>query len=161
MPAPPTWSLVVSLPSDREIRMIRSFRAPRELVFKAHIDPEHLRRWWGPRAATLAVCDLELRPAGRYRFVCREPDGTEHAFRGEYLRIEPPALLEYTFEYEGFPGHVSVETLTFEEAAGITTLTSNTVYASRDDRDATLQSGMESGAAESMDRLEELLRLIA
>ncbi len=156
-----TFKVEVTLPSDLEIRMTRSFQAPRELVFEAHIKPEHLRQWWGSRTSTLAVCDVDARVGGRYRFVSREPDGTEHGFRGEYRAVEPPSRLTYTFEYEGMPGHICVETLTFEESGGVTTLTSNSVYDSKDDRDGMLSSGMESGATELMDRLEELLRKLA
>lgn len=156
-----TSKVEVTLPSDLEIRMTRSFRAPRALVFEAHTKPEHLRQWWGSGTSTLTVCDVDARVGGRYRFVCQEPDGSEHGFRGEYRAIEPPSRLTYTFEYEGMPGHICVETLTFEETDGVTTLTSNSAYDSREDRDGMLASGMESGATESMDRLEVLLRTLA
>lgn len=78
--------LTLTLPSDREIDMTRVFDAPREMVFEAHSKCEHLEKWWGPRKYTLAVCELDFRPGGAYRFVQRGPDGEEHGFRGEFAR---------------------------------------------------------------------------
>ncbi len=101
-----------------------------------------------------------FRPGGAYRFVQRGPDGAEHGFRGEYRDIVPPARLVYTFEYEGLPGHIAVETLTFDEADGKTTLTSRMLFDSNDDRDGMLQSGMEDGASQTMDRLAAYLELL-
>jgi uncharacterized protein YndB with AHSA1/START domain len=151
--------LTLSLPSDREIMMTREFDAPRELVFEAHSKCEHLSRWWGPRGYSLEVCDLDFRPGGRYRFVHRGPDGVdEHGFRGEFREIVPPEKIVWTFEWEGMPGHVSVDTLTIEDiGGGRTRLTSRSVFDSVEDRDGMLQSGMETGAAETWDRLAELL----
>jgi uncharacterized protein YndB with AHSA1/START domain len=139
--------------------MTRELDAPRELVFEAHSKCEHLSRWWGPRGNSLEVCDLDFRPGGRYRFVHRGPDGVdEHGFRGEFREIVPPEKIVWTFEWEGMPGHVSVDTLTIEDiGGGRTRLTSRSVFDSVEDRDGMLQSGMETGAAETWDRLAELL----
>ena len=153
---PDIQTLTVTLPSDLEIRMVRTFRAPKARVFEAHIRPEHLRRWWGGKSA-MTVCEVDARVGGRYRFVCQGPDGAEHGFRGEYREIAPPDRLSYTFEYEGMPGHISTETLTFVEENGVTTLIDETVFASKEDRDGMLESGMEAGANDSMDRLEDVL----
>ena len=150
-------ALTLTLPSDREIVMTRTFDAPRDLVFRAHTDPEMVAQWWGQRGSTTIVDKLDLRPGGAWRFVQRAPDGTEYAFRGEYREIVPPERLVYTFEFEGMPGHVLVETLTFEEEDGKTKMTDHSLFDSVEDRDGMLQSGMEAGAAESLDRLEELL----
>jgi uncharacterized protein YndB with AHSA1/START domain len=150
-------ALTVSLPSDTEILLTRVFDAPRSLVFEAHSKAEHLRRWWGPRQYEMPVCEVDFRPGGAWRMVHRGEDGTEHGFRGEFREIEPPERIVWTFEYEGAPGHIAVETMTLTEHAGQTTLTSRAVYGSKEERDAMLESGMESGAAESMDRLAELL----
>ncbi len=147
--------LVVTLPSDTEIRMVRQFRAPRSLVFEAHTKPEHLRRWWGPQGSTLSVCEVDLRVGGQWRFVCVEEAG-EFGFRGEYREISPVDRPVYTFEYEGMPGSVSVETIEFAEADGVTTLTDTAVFASKEERDGMLESGMEEGANDSMDRLGEV-----
>lgn len=150
-------TLTVTTPSDREIVMTRVFDAPRELVFEAVTKPEHLKEWWGPRGFTLPVCEIDFRPGGAYRFVSADADGNEYAFRGEYREIAPPERIVWTFEFEGAPGMVSVDTLTLAEEDGSTTLTSTSVFDSIEQRDAMLQSGMETGAAESYDRLAELL----
>jgi uncharacterized protein YndB with AHSA1/START domain len=153
----PPGRLSVTTPSDVEIEMTRTFDAPRALVFEALTRPEHLARWWGPRRYRLVQCESDLRPGGRWRFVQRDEDGREHAFRGEYREVDPPERVVSTFEYEGMPGHVSVETMTLVERDGRTTLTARSAFVSREDRDGMLRSGMESGARESYDRLGELL----
>ena len=152
-------ALTLTTPSDREIVMTRAFDAPRELVFEAHSKCEHLENWWGPRKYTLEVCELDFRPGGKYRFVHRGPDGVdEHGFRGEFREIVPPEKIVWTFEWEGMPGHVSVDTLTLEELGdGRTKLIAHSLFDSVEDRDGMLQSGMEEGAGESYDRLGELL----
>jgi len=152
-------ALTLTTPSDREIVMTREFDAPRELVFGAHSKCEHLAKWWGPRKYTLAVCEMDFRPGGKYRFLHRGPDGDEeHGFRGEYREIVPPERIVWTFEWEGMPGHVSVDTLTLEElGGGRTKLIAHSLFDSVEDRDGMLQSGMETGAAETWDRLAEHL----
>lgn len=157
MTADQTSALKVTLPSDREIAMSRVFNAPRELVFRAHTDPDLVSRWWGQRGSTTIVDTMDVKPGGAWRFVQKAPDGTEYGFRGEYREVVPPERLTWTFEFEGMPGHVLVETMTFTETDGKTTLTSVSVFDTKEDRDGMLASGMEGGAAESLDRLEELL----
>jgi len=154
-------TLTITLPSDREILITRVFDAPRRLVFEAHSKPEHVARWWGPRGTTLPVCEMDFRPGGAWRFVSRGPDGAEDAFRGEYREIVPPERIVWTFEWEGMPGHVSVETTTFVEQDGKTTITNTSVFQSVEDRDGMLQSGMEKGAAETWDRLAEHLETMS
>ena len=150
-------TLSVTTPSDREIVMTRTFDAPRELVFEAMTRPEHMKEWWGPHGFTLPVCEIDLRPGGAYRFVSADAEGTEYAFRGEYREIVPPEKIVWTFEFEGMPGNVSVETMTLTEENGQTTVTSTSVFDSVEQRDGMLESGMETGAAETYDRLAELL----
>lgn len=157
MTAAQSNALKVTLPSDREIAMTRVFDAPRELVFRAHTDPTLVPRWWGQRTSTTIVDTMDVRPGGAWRFVQKAPDGTEWAFRGEYREIVPPERLTYTFEFEGMPGHILVETITFTESDGKTTLTTVSVFDTQEDRDGMLASGMEAGANESLDRLAELL----
>ncbi len=152
--------LTVTTPSDREIAMTRVFDAPRDLVFEAHSSCEHLSHWWGPRRYEITGCELDFRPGGAWRIVHRGPDGEEYAFRGEYREIVRPERIVWTFEFEGMPGHVSVETMTLEEHDGKTTLTSTSVFDSVEERDGMLESGMESGAAEAMDRLDEYLEVL-
>ena len=152
--------LTLTTPSDREIVMTRVFDAPRDLVFEAHTSCEHLTHWWGPRKYEFAGCEVDFRAGGKWRIVHRGPDGEEYGFHGEYREIVPPERIVWTFEFEGMPGHVSVETLTLEEHDGKTTLTATSVYDTVEDRDGMLESGMESGAAESMDRLDEYLETL-
>ena len=150
-------TLTVTTPSEREIVMTRTFDAPRELVFEAMSKAEHMREWWGPRGFTMPVCEMDFRVGGAYRFVQRGPDGDEYAFRGEFREIAPPERISWTFEFEGMPGNVSVDTMELTEEDGRTTITSTSIFDSVEQRDGMLQSGMESGAAETYDRLAELL----
>jgi uncharacterized protein YndB with AHSA1/START domain len=147
----------VSLPSDKEILITREFDAPRELVFKAMMDPKLISRWWGPRKYETIVDKMDVRPGGTWRFINRETDGTEFAFRGEYREIVPPERVVQTFEFEPLAGHISVETATFTEQNGRTLLTTHTRFASKEDRDGMIESGMESGLRETHDRFAELL----
>lgn len=147
----------LTTPSDLEIVMTRVFDAPRELVFKAHTDPALIPRWWGQRNTTTIVDKMDVRPGGLWRYIQRDADGNEYAFNGEFREIVPPERLVYTFEFEGMPGHVVVDTLTLEDVDGKTKLTATSLFASKEDRDGMLQSGMEAGAVETWDRLAELL----
>jgi uncharacterized protein YndB with AHSA1/START domain len=155
-----TGALTVTTPSDREIAMTRVFDAPRELVFKAYTDSTLIPQWWGPRGFTTTVDQMDVRPGGVWRFVQRGPDGSEYAFNGVYREIAPPQRIVSTFEFEGMPGHVSVETLTLEEHTGKTKVTSMSLFQTVEDRDGMLQSGMEAGAAETYDRFAELLEAL-
>jgi uncharacterized protein YndB with AHSA1/START domain len=148
---------VVADPGSQQITITRSFDAPRDLVFKAFTDPDAVRQWWGQRDSKTAVDRLEARPGGTWRFVERSTDGTEHGFHGVYHEAAAPERIVYTFEYEGLPGHVLLETITLQEQDGRTQMTDVSVFQSVADRDGMLQSGMESGAAESFDRLDEYL----
>ena len=143
--------------SDLEIAMTRVFDASRELVFKAYTDPEMVAQWWGQRASTTIVDKLDLRPGGTWRFIQREEGGIEYAFNGEYREVSPPERLVSTFEFEMMPGHVIVDTATFEELDGRTKVTVTSLFANIEDRDGMLSSGMEGGANESWDQLAELL----
>jgi uncharacterized protein YndB with AHSA1/START domain len=148
---------VVSLPSDREILITRVFDAPRELVFRAHTDPALIPLWWGPRSTTTIVDKMDVRPGGEYRFVHRTEDGSEYIFSGEYREVAPPERLVQTSEFDGAPGHIVLETITFDEQDGKTTLTVLDVCSTQEERDAILASGMEEGLNESYDRLAELV----
>jgi uncharacterized protein YndB with AHSA1/START domain len=153
-------ALTISLPSDLEIVMSRVFDAPRELVFKAMTDPNTVPKWWGPRSSTTVVDKMDVRPGGLWRYVITEADGSINAFNGVFREITPPLKLVYTFEWEGLPGHIMLETTVFEEHDGKTTVTATDLFDSVEDRDGMLQSGMETGAVELFDRLEELLRTL-
>ena len=133
-------ALTVTTPSEREIVMTRSFDAPRELVFEAHSKPEHMKEWWGPRGFTMPVCEMDFRPGGAYRFVQRGPDGEDYAFRVEFREIVRPERIVWTFEFEGMPGSISVDTMTLTEEDGRTTITATSVFDSVEQRDGMLQS---------------------
>lgn len=148
---------LVAEPGKQEIVITRIFDAPREVVFKACTDPNLIPQWWGPRNLTTTVDTMDARPGGSWRFVHRAPDGSEYAFHGVYHAIVPPERVVNTMEFEGMPGHVVMETVTFEDQGGKTKLTVKSVFQSVEDRDGMLMSGMETGASESYDRLEELL----
>jgi uncharacterized protein YndB with AHSA1/START domain len=147
----------VTTPSDREIRMSRLFDAPRHLVFEAMSKPEHIREWWGRLGDgySVPVCEVDLRPGGRWRFVNRHPHG-EAAFHGVYREITPPERIVFTEIFEEFPDTESVVTAVLTEENGKTRLTATVAYPSREVRDAVVNSGMAKGAAISYDRLEEV-----
>src|SRR5207248_4207987 len=118
----------VTTTSETEIVMTRLFDAPRELVFEAHTSCDHMAHWWGPRRYELSSCDIDFRPGGAWRIVQRGEDGTEFGFHGEFREIVPPERITWTFEFEGAPGHISVDTVTFEEEDGKTRLTARSTY---------------------------------
>jgi len=152
--------LEVTTPSDREIVSTRVFDAPRDLVFEAHSSCEHMSKWWGPRRYEIGSCEIDFRPGGKWRIVHKGAGGEEFGFNGEFREIVPPERITWTFEFEGMPGHVSVQTVTFEEQDGKTVLSATAVFDSVEDRDGMLQSGMEEGAAETYDRLDEYLEAL-
>jgi uncharacterized protein YndB with AHSA1/START domain len=151
-----TGTLKVTTPTEREIVLTRVFDAPRALVFDAFTKPELLRRWFGPRGWSLAVCEVDLRVGGRWRFVLRGPDGAEMGMGGVYREIVPPERDVHTEAFDDYPGE-SLVTGVFDEEGGKTTLTATILYPSQEVRDAVIQSGMEHGAAESYDKLAEYL----
>lgn len=151
-----TGTLKVTTPSDREVVMTRVFDAPRRLVFDAFTKPELLKRWFGPRGWSMVVCEVDLRVGGGFRFVLRGPDGRELGMRGVYREIVAPERSVHMESFDDYPGESQV-TGVFTEQGGKTTLTATVLYASQEVRDAVLKSGMEHGAAESYDRLAELL----
>src|SRR5258708_1716065 len=141
----------------REIVMARVFDAPRETVLRALTDPEMITNWWGPRGYTTRIDKMDLRPGGEWRFVQHDLDGNEHAFHGEHREVVPPERLVITFEYEGMPGHVSLQTLTLEEVDGKTRVVSTASFENDADLEGMVQSGLEKGAVESWERLAELI----
>lgn len=144
-------------PNQHSIVATRVFNAPRELVFRVMNDPETISQWWGPRSLTTVVDKMEPRPGGSWRYVVRSAKGDEWAFHGIYHTVNAPERTVFTYEDEGLPGHVSLETYIFEDHDGRTRLTTISVFQTVEDRDNMLKSGMEEGGDESMDRLEELL----
>ena len=134
---------------------------PREVLYRAHVDPEMLVRWLGPRNLTMTIERMDLHDGGTWRFVHRDADGNDFGFRGVFHGEPSPDGIVRTFEYEGAPGHVSLETLTFEESNGKTMVRANAVYQSVADRDAMIESGMEDGVNDGYARLDELVAALA
>ena len=151
----------VTTPADREIRVEREFDAPRDRVFAAYTDPELIPEWYGLRGTTTIVDRMDVRPGGDWRFVTRDCDGSESAFRGTYREVEAPERIVQTFEWEGMPGHVAVESATFEDLGDRTRVITTTVFHTTEERDGMLGSGMERGMNETYARLDELLARLA
>ena len=152
--------LQVTTPSDRELVMTRVFDAPRTLVFDCWTKPELVKRWLlGPAGWSMPVCNIDLKVGGAYRYVWRrDSDGTEMGMGGVYREIVAPERIVATekFDESWYPGE-AIGTMALVEQGGKTTLTQTMLYESQEARDAVLKSGMETGVAQSYDRLEELL----
>jgi uncharacterized protein YndB with AHSA1/START domain len=152
--------LDIATPTDREIVITRVFQAPRRLVFDAFTRPELLKRWlFGPDGWSLDVCEVDLRPGGRYRYVWRrERTNAEMGAGGVFLEVAPPERIVATerFDDAWYPGE-SVGTIVLAEASGRTTLTQTLRYESREARDIALKSGMEDGLKAGYDRIESVL----
>jgi uncharacterized protein YndB with AHSA1/START domain len=144
-------------PGRQDITSTTVLDAPRELVFRAYTDPKLFAQWWGPRRYTNTIDKFEARPGGQWRVVHRAADGGEHGFHGVHHDVVAPERIVATFEYEGVPGHVALQTATFEPVGNKTRLVSQIVFQSIADRDGMVASGMQEGADESMERLAELL----
>jgi uncharacterized protein YndB with AHSA1/START domain len=144
-------------PGKQEIIITRVFDAPRELVFKAFTDPKIVVQWFGPREYTNTIDKMEARPGGLWRFVQRDQHGNEFAFHGVHHDIVAPERIVATFEFEGVPGHVLLQTVTFERLGAKTRMVEQLVYQSVADRDGMVAAGMQRGSDDSMDRLAELL----
>lgn len=152
-----TGTLQVTTPSEREIVLTRVFDASRRMVFEAFSRPDLLKRWFGPRGWSLDVCDVDFRVGGGFRFVLRGPDGSQMGMRGTYREIVAPERTVHVESFDDYPGE-SLVTAVMTEQDGKTTLVATVLYPSREVRDIVLKSGMEHGAAESYDKLGELLQ---
>jgi uncharacterized protein YndB with AHSA1/START domain len=155
----------VSLPSDREVKVTRSFKAPRALVYKAYTDPALVRKWLlGPPGWTMPVCEMDVRVGGSYRWRWRsDKDGKEFGFAGTFREVQPAARLVHSETYDpgtvayGYPGEPALVTITFDEANGVTTLTSLIDFGSKQARDAAVKTGMTDGMEMSYQLLDRLL----
>jgi uncharacterized protein YndB with AHSA1/START domain len=156
-------ALRITTPSDCEIVMVRTFDAPRRLVFAAMTEPKHVLQWYGCEAMRLVVCEIDLRVGGAYRFTMRAPDGVDHTMQGTYREISPPDRIVFTEGYvtEGFTSDEALVTSVFIEEGGRTTLTATVLHTSRQNRDGHLNAGMETGAGAAYDRLAALLGSMA
>ena len=152
----PTVKAMTSTPSDREIRMERIFNAPRERVWKAMTTPELLAQWWG-RGNKLVIEKYEPVRGGHWRFVEHSAQGV-HGFEGRFREVTPIEKVVQTFEWDGMPGHVIIETMTLEDLGdGRTRLVNLSLFHTSEERDGMLHSGMESGANESYVALDRVL----
>jgi uncharacterized protein YndB with AHSA1/START domain len=146
----------VTTPSDREIRAERIFNAPRERVWKALTDPTLVAQWWG-RGNRLVVERMDLQRGGHWRFVEHSDHGV-HGFEGRYREVTAPERVVQTFEWDGMPGHVVLETMTLEDLGdGRTKLVTLSLFLTHEDRDGMLNSGMEAGMNQSYDALDRVL----
>jgi len=139
------------------IDITREFDAPRDLVFRAYTDPELLVQWLGPRKYKMTIDRWEPRDGGTWRFVHSDDQGNAWGFHGVFHGEQTPDGMLQTFEFEGAPGHVSLEKLVLEERDGKTTVRNHAVYQSIEARNAMIESGMEEGMNDGFDRLDDLL----
>jgi len=157
----------VTLPSDCEVQVTRSFKAPRSLVFRAFTEPELVRRWMlGPPGWGMPVCEMDVRPGGTYRWRWRsDADGTEFGFFGTFREVQPPSRIVHTESYD--PGTIgdsyptageATITTTFTEEGGITTMTTVMNFGSKEVRDAAVKTGMTEGMEQGYQRLDRIFQ---
>lgn len=149
---------VVTLPTDTQILITREFDAGRHLVYRAWTTPELIKRWWSGERGEVTSVEVDLQVGGKWRYVMVAHGGFEVAFHGEYIEIVPNERIVSTEVYEGAPGAAAVNTLTLTETAGRTTMTLLVQHEDQADRDAHINSGMEVGMQEAMDKLEQVAR---
>ena len=148
---------ITAEPGTPLIIITREFDAPRDLVFRAHTEPELLARWLGPRDLTIDIERYDARDGGTWRYTQTGADGNAYGFHGVFHGAPTPDAIVQTFEFEGVPGHVSLETITFTERDGKTVVRSVVAFQAVEDRDGMVASGMEAGVHDSHERLAELL----
>jgi uncharacterized protein YndB with AHSA1/START domain len=155
----------VTLPSDREVKVTRSFRAPRALVYRAYTEPQLVRRWLlGPPGWSMPVCEMDVRVGGQYRWRWRsDENGSEFGFAGTYRDVQPGSKIVHTEAYDpgtvggGYPGSEAIVTVTFTENQGVTTMITLIDFGSKEARDAAVATGMTDGMEQSYQLLDRLL----
>jgi uncharacterized protein YndB with AHSA1/START domain len=145
-------------PRTPELHIAHHFDAPVELVFRAWTDPTLMPEWWGPAYLATEVQYMHVRAGGGYRILQRAPDGKVHGFRGVYHTVAAPNLIISTFEYEGYPDHVSLDTFRYAAEGGGTAYSGTSVFQSLEDRDDMVATDCEPGVRETMARMEALLQ---
>ena len=148
---------ITAEPGVPQVLTSRELDAPRDLVYRAFTEPELLVQWLGPRKYTMTVDRFDLRDGGTWRYVHADDAGHAFGFHGVFHGTPSPEGMVQTFEFEGAPGHVSMDTVTFEEKDGKTTVRTNSGFQSVEARDAMVGAGMESGLQEGYERLDELM----
>jgi len=149
-------SATVELPADDQILITREFDAPKHLVYRAWTTPELVKRWWSGQRGEVTSVEIDLRVGGRWRYVMVANEGFEVAFHGEYREVVPDERIVQTEVYEGMPDGEAVDTVTFSEVDGRTTVTILVQHSCKEHRDAHIDSGMEGGLQEAMDLLEQV-----
>jgi uncharacterized protein YndB with AHSA1/START domain len=155
----------VTLPSDREVRVTRSFKAPRALVYRAYTEPHLVRRWLlGPAGWSMPVCEMDVRVGGRFQWRWRSAEnGSEFGFTGTFREVQPSSKIVHTEAYDpgtvggGYPGNDAIVTVTFTEDGGVTTVTTLIDFGSKEARDAAVATGMTDGMEQSYQLLDRLL----
>lgn len=155
----------VTQPSEREVKVTRSFRAPRALVYRAYTEPDLVRRWLlGPPGWSMPVCEMDVRVGGQYRWRWRsDENGSEFGFAGTFREVQPTSRLVHTEAYDpgtvggGYPGKDALVTVTFTEDGGVTTVTTLIDFGSKEARDAAVATGMTDGMEQSYELLDRLL----
>jgi uncharacterized protein YndB with AHSA1/START domain len=149
-------------PGTPFVDITRDFEASRELLLRAHTDPELVKEWLGPRGYVMVIDHYDAREGGSYRYEHHDPDGNVYGFRGSFHGPQTLEGLVQTFEYEGAPGHVSLDAIRFEDLGdGRTRLHGHSVFQSVEDRDAMVEAGMQTGIEEGYERLDELVERLA
>ena len=150
--------IVTAEPGKQEVSITREFDAPRELVFKAHTDPKLYVQWLVPYGYEMILETFEPVNGGKYRYVHKDKDGNEYGFHGTFHAMSLESMVQ-TFEFEGYPGHVSLDSMTLEALPGNRTkATIHSVFQSVSDRDGMIQNGMEKGMREGYERLDDILK---
>jgi uncharacterized protein YndB with AHSA1/START domain len=152
-----TKTQITAEPGIPQIIIEREFDAPRDLVFRAYTDPELVVQWLGPRDLTMRIEEYDVRDGGKWRYVSADADGNEYGFHGVFHGTPSPDGTVQTFEFEGLPGHVAMDTLTLVERDGRTLARTVSSFQSVEDRDGMIASGMERGVHDSDERMSELL----
>ena len=153
--------LTVTTPGPREIIMERIFDAPRDLVWRAHTEPDLIAQWWG-RGNKLDIERMEVERGGHWRYVEHDPEGGAHGFEGRYREVTPQDRLVQTFEWDGMPGYTVLNTAEFEDLGdGRTRVVTTSLFYTPEERDGMLQSGMEQGLSQSYDALDRLLATLS
>ena len=151
----------VTLPADNQILITREFDAPKHLIYKAWTTPELVAQWWSGERGKVTSIEIDLRVGGRWRYVMVANEGSEVAFHGEYREIVPNERIISTEIYEGMPDATAVDTMTLTDLDGVTLLSLLVEHDTKEHRDAHIESGMEGGLQEAMDKLERLVRSMA
>jgi len=152
-------TMFVNEPGSQNVVITHMFDEPPDVVYKIMTDPMQIPNWWGPREMTTAIDRFELQEGGIWRFIQYDKEGKRFGFHGVYHEIEPEKRLVYTFEYEDMPGHPLLIIDTLEKIEGMTKYTELTVFPSVDERDGMVQANMQMGIEQSMERIDELLKV--